>query len=104
MTGHEHIIAMRRKGVRPVVAYLFDFPVCREARQEDAVILSADDRPDRLDLRFLVGLNVVIHSDSAERAAAFYAAAKKAGAARVISAVPNGFDITVTDTAEEACA
>jgi hypothetical protein len=93
MIGHQPLIAMRRAGFVPR-------SVCINTRQaatardwhrwtpEQADIYLAPDEPlHRLDLRFVVGLNVDFIVDNDELAERLFDALVKAGAKRVIGAV-----------------
>lgn len=59
MRGHEAIIEMRKRGERPAIAFLL--AECGEVRSVGDVSIGRDDR--RPDLRFLVGLDVLLIAD-----------------------------------------
>lgn len=94
MIGHEQIVAMRRRGHAPVavmVAVEQDDYLQMSRHWPDStsgiawVWVQPSDRPQRLDLRFLVGLNVQVCGLEDERVAEVAAAARQAGADRVLS-------------------
>ena len=66
MTGREQIIALRRRGVKPVVVWVSDYRT-NDAGNGRSVSLAPEDSPARIDWRFLVGLTVVVDGDDAER-------------------------------------
>lgn len=99
MRGHEPLLAMRRRGVRPEAVWLTDFapprPLANGARldwwalprpQSAEVSLDPTDHPLRTDLRFVVGMQVFIDIADPQRMHAFVEAAKLAGAASVFGA------------------
>lgn len=96
MRGHEPILALRRRGLRPSSVWLSDAPLPRPlpcgtrldwwAFREPGpaeVCIEPADNPQRLDLRFLFGLPVHVLLDDPERMRALVDAAQRAGAARV---------------------
>lgn len=89
MRGQEKIIAMRLSGKAPNMVFLNDYPTHREELDwfenglAATVQTSPQDAPERLDLRFLVGLKVSVSSDDENRAKAIFEACKKAGAKTV---------------------
>lgn len=88
MRGHQPILAMRRRGLRPAYVTLSDLPPSAWAKWPSMhrypdVCIDADDSPDLLDLRFVVGLPVVVEIDSETRMRRLVLAAEKAGASRV---------------------
>ena len=94
MRGHLPILAMRRAGLRPTMVTMSDFPTetrCwRDWPEETAhaeVEIDRTDTPARLDLRYLVGLTVMVYGYNAGRVHALGDAAKRAGAARVLRIV-----------------
>lgn len=96
MRGHEGVIAMRRKGVRPDVVWVEVGPDTQLRRDEEkwgyiSVNIPETDHVSRLDLRWAVGLMCMVHGASV---AAVCAALKRAGAARVIGMSDAG----ITDT------
>lgn len=114
MRGHEPIIAMRQRGKRPAMVYLDlerdhspmkawqDWPDVHPA--VPSVWIQPEDVPNRLDLRFLLGLTAVVTGHDAQRVQAVEAAAIEAGALRVIAAEidPQGFrTVRVSDSAGE---
>lgn len=86
MKGHEGIIALRQRKVKPEIVFLNDWP-CKtdwfEYQEHATVSLSDKDTPETLDLRFLVGVAVSVSSRSENRAKRLYEACKRAGAATV---------------------
>lgn len=90
MRGHEPILAMRRKGQRPAVVFLNDFPCNTDWTQfgDHATVCVAGDNPELADLRFLIRLDVSICSRDECRARGFMEAAKRAGAATVAASAP----------------
>ena len=98
MRGHQAIIAMRKSGRAPKVVFLNDYP-CQtscdwqspgekygeEWPVDHATVSTAGDSISSLDLRFAVGLTVIIASESEARAKAIFAKAIAFGA-RTVSA------------------
>ena len=92
MRGHEALIAMRRRGMVPAMVFLHDeFPFdCRDWQERPESIAHAvihfepDDRPARADLRFVVGLMVLVSFHDAARMRATVLACEAAGAKRVV--------------------
>lgn len=93
MTGHEPLIAMRRAGRVPVsVVMTFDPRLCpidwtKVNRSVAYVAVDNAKAPCRLDLRFLVGLPVIVIGDVGDRVRELTAAAVKAGAERVVASL-----------------
>lgn len=87
MRGHEHIITVRKAGRTPEWVFLNDWPCETNWAEfgEHATVCTHNDVVARLDLRFLVGLNVSISATSEDRAKALYECAKTFGA-RLIGA------------------
>ena len=95
MKGHQHLIALRRRGVVPASVCLNDFPVadwvwrdwhhpiCSGVRLHADIAIHPDDNPARLDLRFCIGMMVHVVSLEYGRAMRFAKAALEAGARRV---------------------
>lgn len=96
MRGQDGIIAMRQRGKRPAIVYLDterdhstlkawqDWPNVSPAIA--TVWVQPEDVPHRLDLRFLVGLVVLVTGRDTMRVRAVELAAMYAGAERVIAA------------------
>jgi len=92
MRGHEPLIAMRLKGVRPAMVWLHDNPACadldwhlwRESWAQPNVLIGPEDSPARVDLRFLVGLPVVVAFNDAARMQRMTLACEEAGASNVV--------------------
>lgn len=99
MTGHEKLLAMRRKGSVPAAVWVTDtdLPMCWQMARDwhvepdfPQIVLRADDTPEAMDFRCLVGLRVHARSDrSEERAARLFDSIKAANPALVV-AVLNG--------------
>lgn len=96
MRGHEHLLAMRRRGFRPDAVWLWDHPqpkplsdgtrmdwwAFRDIRSAE-VTLEPTDHPARADLRFVVGLQVHVMLADPDRMRAFVQACRDAGASQV---------------------
>lgn len=94
MRGHMPILAMRRAGLTPTMVTLSDYPTSawswRDWPQDTAhaeVEIESTDSVARLDLRYLVGLTVIVDGHNANRVNAIADAAERAGAGRVIRVV-----------------
>jgi hypothetical protein len=87
MRGHELLIEMRLRGLKPELVFLVDAPVDNKWREptDTPEVSVFTDVPERADLRFLVGLRVSISASTESRAKAFFEAAKAAGAEIVAS-------------------
>ena len=92
MFGHDRVIAVRQRGMKPPLVTLCDYALPRSLMgkfpEETAfpdVLIEPKDALSRLDLRFLVGLVVLVHTESEERAKTLQALALKAGADRVLT-------------------
>lgn len=96
MRGHEPLLAMRRRGMRPPSVWLTDAPQPKPLADGTRldwwafgkllpaeVTLEPGDHPLRTDLRFVVGMTVHLHLDDPERLRAFARACIDAGAVRV---------------------
>lgn len=95
MRGHEALIAMRRQGAKPrrvtllttpgydrwVATWPTEFPAYPD------IEIAPEDTPERLDLRFLVGLQVHVDGADETRVERVTRCAVAAGAARVIGSV-----------------
>lgn len=95
MRGHEPIVAMRRRRQVPMAVRLHvggdlhetlwrDWPTYTGTAQ---VHIPDSDNVERLDLRFVVGLLVWVDAYDEARMLAVEEAVKRAGAARVLSAL-----------------
>lgn len=118
MIGHEPLWAMRKRGLSPNIVFINDFP-CQTALDwhnpgakygaefpiDHPTISTAGDKLEALDMRFLVGLNVSITSESEARAKELFDVAKKAGAIFVVSChvIGNGTRFTETGWSEVYC-
>lgn len=90
MRGHEPILAMRKAGRRPAIVFLNDFPCDTDWSEwgDHATVCVADEVPEALDLRFVVGLTVSILGDTIERVKRLAQACKDAGASTVAAGCP----------------
>lgn len=114
MRGHLPIIAMRRRHLRPSLVMIDlepdalkcwrDWPAFNPNVAD--VQIEPKDIPSLLDLRWLIGLNVIITGKDADRVAAMDKACRDHQAARVIAAVCDPDQpvdaMRVTDTLEES--
>lgn len=101
MIGDRRILEMRRKGIKPTVVWLSDFPSGYIDPEATALSVNvAHDMPEALDLRFLVGVSIVIVEGSRdERLGRLARAAMDAGAQRVITnKFESGKVVRTTDT------
>lgn len=105
MTGHEQILKLRRAGRSPRTVWVNDF-LCA-VFGGNSVAMAAADVPEQQDWRFVVGLTVVVSSQSPERMARITAACGQF-ASRVIAnlhgAQPTPYGMSypilqITDTA-----
>ena len=94
MRGHMPILAMRRAGLAPTMVTLSDYLTetwsWRDWPQDTAhaeIEIERSDSISRLDLRYLVGLTVIVDGENANRVNAIADAAELAGAGRVIRVV-----------------
>lgn len=95
MRGHEPIIAMRRRGLKPRTVFLDAFedlskswrlwPTVDPAAPQVEVL--PDEPLSSIDLRFVVGLRVVITGHCRRRVEALRALCVEAQAARVVAVV-----------------
>ena len=87
MTGHEPILAMRRARRKPAFVTVSDRPCHTDWAKwgDQPVVCVAGDTPELLDLRFLVGLNVMIAGLNGDRVRQLFAACIEAGAARALA-------------------
>jgi hypothetical protein len=89
MTGHETLIALRNRRLRPaaVAIHVGHVPPC-QAGDALEIVVAPDEPIDRLDLRALVGLDVIVaaeQEDGHQRTVrALCMAAVTAGASRVL--------------------
>lgn len=104
MRGHEQLIATRRGGLQPVSVQiaLTDLPLpkwCSVNPGAHAWLhIGSGDTIERLDLRCLVGMLVVIDGHDEQRVESVHSAAISHGARRVVSTVtePKFFDVVKT--------
>ena len=93
MTGHQPIVSMRRRGVAPVTVILtFDPALCnRDWHRTDGriayVAIDNAENPSRLDLRYLVGLPVVILGDVGDRVRELASAVMAAKPKRLVAGI-----------------
>ncbi len=91
MRGHETIITMRKQRTSPKTVFVNDFPCDTDwfnpgAKygqvwpSDHATVSTAGDVIQMLDMRYLVGLQVIISSGSETRAKALFEKAKASGA------------------------
>ena len=91
MRGHEDLIRVRQKGLKPAgLVFVDDYDVLpdvlRWLENESAPNVSTDgDLISSLDLRFLIGLKVSVDGRDPMRVKALAAACRKAGAEYVIA-------------------
>lgn len=89
MRGHLALLAMRRSGKRPAFITFTDssMPFRWDQRPESLpypdVEIEADDSPELIDIRFVVGLPVVVSIGDEQRMRRVVLAAERAGASRV---------------------
>ena len=94
MTGHQPLIAMRMAGKRPAYVSLWDEPGIDFAKHPELqafpdVRITPEDVPERLDLRFVVGLPVVVTVSDNDRLKRLVLACERAGAASVYGVRPS---------------
>jgi hypothetical protein len=93
MRGHQPLIAMRRRGIRPASVWLsVDMPDPMTADWQQwaksaAVDIDPTDSIGLLDLRFTVGMLVCIQGLNRERCMALHERCREAKAARVMTHV-----------------
>lgn len=88
MRGHEHVIKTRIQGRKPAYSVtLSTLPV--PVIPNDFIQLEASDKPETADLRFVIGLGVIVWGDESRFVRQWCEAAHKAGAAH---AAGNVFD------------
>lgn len=97
MRGHQSLLQARRLGAVPASVWLHDLPAGQQPIRQRfpwpvfgahaEVDIEATDSPARLDLRFVVGLEVHIHAWSQQRLQALTDRARECGAKRVLGAV-----------------
>lgn len=87
MRGHEDLIKLRLQGLKPAWVYINDHK-CRTDWRTDgmpATVCVAGEAISSLDMRFLVGLSVVVNADDKQRAVALFEAVKLTGAEFVVA-------------------
>lgn len=107
MRGHQPLIAMRMRGVRPALARIETDPMrwpdwadWPEWSRAAMVEIEPRDAPHRLDLRCFVGMPVALGGSDPQRVGVLFAALQAAGASRVVAMVDAGFDTRVIDSLE----
>ena len=83
MTGHDQLIALRRKGLKPTYVWVSDFAF---SITDGLTVCVHGDNPDLLDLRFLVGTTALVEGPDPARVERI-ANACQAIAKRVIASV-----------------
>jgi hypothetical protein len=99
MRGHENLIRLRTSGFRPLGSVLIcDFPVSPEFLEwkhaEDAIrptVCVDGDPVGTLDLRFVVGLSVLVIGEDVGRAKELAGMVRRAGATSVIATAGDNF-------------
>lgn len=107
MRGHEPIVDMRRRGKKPAMVFIDAFETASQCWREwpardlsmPQVEVPEDDALSGLDLRFVVGLRVMVTGHTARRVEAIRDLCIEAGASRVIAAVVDDHAAHITDTA-----
>lgn len=66
MKGHEQVIALRRRGVRPACLWVSDYD-CLTVGDGLTVSVEQQDTPERIDWRFVVGLTVLLDGFDGDR-------------------------------------
>lgn len=100
MTGHEPIIAMRRRGKTPRYVWVS----CHDDLPHPATVrIAPEDVPELLDLRFLVGLTALVEGLDTDPRVPRLASACASVANRVVCTighdVPYGYEVSrITDT------
>tara|TARA_R110000772_G_scaffold7311_1_gene25022 strand:+ start:1659 stop:1970 length:312 start_codon:yes stop_codon:yes gene_type:complete len=86
MKGHENLIQMRTDGYAPDYVFINDFPCETNWNDfnEAVTISTADDNIKLLDLRFIVGMNVLVLATDKLRANDLYKACKQHKAKMVV--------------------
>lgn len=107
MRGHEPLIAMRQRGRRPIFARFeldpmpwSDWANWPEWSDVPMIELQAQDRPERLDLRCVVGMPAMVCGSQKARVKAMVEALQKAGATRVIAIAGDARDSLAYDSLE----
>ncbi len=91
MRNHAHLIALRRGGRKPaefVTVLVAPYPRGDWATREfcrGKLFVEPADAIDRLDLRFLVGCDVMVDGEHPERVRSLYAALQRHNVRRVIA-------------------
>lgn len=88
MRGLDRIVSMRRQGFKPAYVAITDTPPLPGVL--DDVQYEPTDVPELSDLRALIGLFVVVQGSDSAAVDRWAEAAMKAGAATVLSHVPEG--------------
>jgi hypothetical protein len=99
--GIEHLLALRKRGFKPaqgVIVWCSEQPLKRctirapwfDATQTAEVVIGADEQPERLDLRPLYGMPVVVSGASQARCAQVAKAVWNAGGHGAITSAETG--------------
>ena len=109
MRGHEALIAMRKRRIRPSIVFVSacsdpsgQWRDWHELYPDQAHVEVADDETiSGLDFRFAVGMLAVVDGHDPDRVARIARAIQEAGARRVVAAVVahDGSSVTVTNSA-----
>lgn len=84
MRGAEHIVSLRKAGLKPAYVWLQDAEI---APSDLAITLAKTDAPEALDLRCLVGVTVLAESENRDRLGRMLRACMEAKARRVIASL-----------------
>ena len=88
MKGHQQILSLRRRGLKPAAIFLCDYAAKWAEWEIEANglpgVYVADDEPSLADLRFVTGCQVHLHADNSTRAAAWVDRLLQDGAKSVI--------------------
>lgn len=94
MTGHKPLVEMRMRGQHPPFVWVqtsFEaYPKWRLFGDKPEVGIEAQDYPDLLDLRFAIGLTVLVEGSDAQRVLDVAKAFERAKAKRVIATTDSG--------------
>jgi len=77
MKGHQHLIDMRKRGIHPSLAFIYDEPYLPnwfDEEQSPEISIGDENELRRLDMRFLVGMSIFAYANTKERAVALFEA------------------------------